>query len=231
MRNRARFSSRSNSRLNIATATSQENVRRWDRPWHHHRHSVSIPRDAFFQRPLEIRASFSSSAIVRAGMCSLNPRVSTCSDHTIKDGPSGTTAADGLLASLDEKESYQSQSSSASHSHQPGRRQINPDAHTPTRTSNHRISNLVSESLARRARQAQNQLGGRRPGQPSVSAMQELENAKKAGDLSRQITRRWRAGDVYAPHDLSAEEMEKWKNRTGPKHDIFSVWPLLSFFG
>jgi small subunit ribosomal protein S18 len=29
--------------------------------------------------------------------------------------------------------------------------------------------------------------------------------------MTRMITRRWSTGDVYAPHDLSAEEMEKWR--------------------
>jgi small subunit ribosomal protein S18 len=82
---------------------------------------------------------------------------------------------------------------------------------------------MVSESLARRARQNQNLVSGRRPGQPSLTTMQELENAKKASDLSKQITRRWKAGDVYAPHDLSAAEMAKWRNREGPKYDVFDV--------
>ena len=30
-------------------------------------------------------------------------------------------------------------------------------------------------------------------------------------DLERQVTRRWRVGDVYAPHDLSGAEAAKWK--------------------
>jgi hypothetical protein len=28
---------------------------------------------------------------------------------------------------------------------------------------------------------------------------------------------------VYAPHDLSAVEMAKWKNRGRPTHDVFDV--------
>jgi hypothetical protein len=56
-----------------------------------------------------------------------------------------------------------------------------------------------------------------------MSTVQELENAKRASDLSRQITRRWKAGDVYAPHDLSAVEMAKWKSRGKPTHDVFDV--------
>ena len=30
-------------------------------------------------------------------------------------------------------------------------------------------------------------------------------------ELERQQTRRWKVGDVYAPHDLSSVEMQKWK--------------------
>lgn len=44
-----------------------------------------------------------------------------------------------------------------------------------------------------------------------------------AQDYSRQITRRWRAGDVYAPHDLSGVEMKKWKKRSAPTKDVFDV--------
>jgi len=44
-----------------------------------------------------------------------------------------------------------------------------------------------------------------------------------AADLSKQITRRWKAGDVYAPHDLSEVEMAKWKKRERPNRDAFDV--------
>ena len=41
--------------------------------------------------------------------------------------------------------------------------------------------------------------------------------------MSKQITRRWKAGDVYAPHDLSAVESAKWKKRDRPNRDAFDV--------
>jgi len=31
------------------------------------------------------------------------------------------------------------------------------------------------------------------------------------GDLEKQVFRRWKAGDVYAPHDLTGVEQAKWK--------------------
>jgi len=57
----------------------------------------------------------------------------------------------------------------------------------------------------------------------SSTDIQELTNHNMAADLSKQITRRWKAGDVYAPHDLSAVEMAKWKRREKPSHDVFDV--------
>ena len=56
-----------------------------------------------------------------------------------------------------------------------------------------------------------------------MTTAEEITKHKLAQDLSRQITRRWRAGDVYAPHDLSSVEMAKWKNRGRPVHDVFDV--------
>jgi len=40
------------------------------------------------------------------------------------------------------------------------------------------------------------------------------------------MTRRWNAGDVYAPHDLSGVEMSKWKQiqqKGRPKRDVFDI--------
>ena len=35
-------------------------------------------------------------------------------------------------------------------------------------------------------------------------------------ELARQQTRKWKVGDVYAPHDLSSVEMQKWKKPIRP---------------
>jgi small subunit ribosomal protein S18 len=37
------------------------------------------------------------------------------------------------------------------------------------------------------------------------------------------ITRKWKVGDVYAPHDLSPAEMNKWRTRVKPSRDPFDV--------
>jgi small subunit ribosomal protein S18 len=62
--------------------------------------------------------------------------------------------------------------------------------------------------------------------QATANVMNELRNHKLASDLTKQITRRWRAGDVYAPHDLSSAEMQKWKARGRPEFDCFDVLDL-----
>ena len=54
----------------------------------------------------------------------------------------------------------------------------------------------------------------------STAARRQREEAQRLADMQRtynrkdlegQVTRRWKLGDVYAPHDLSGAEMAKWK--------------------
>ena len=54
----------------------------------------------------------------------------------------------------------------------------------------------------------------------------DLEQRTARQDLERQVTRRWKDGDVYAPHDLSGVEMNKWKQiqqKGRPKKDVFDL--------
>lgn len=44
--------------------------------------------------------------------------------------------------------------------------------------------------------------------------------------MERNFTRDWKAGDVYAPHDLSAAEARKWKSKKAPTTDAFDVLSL-----
>ena len=46
-----------------------------------------------------------------------------------------------------------------------------------------------------------------------------LEEEKRA--IKRQLGRKWNPGEVYAPHDLSAAETRKWKQKRRPTADIF----------
>lgn len=45
---------------------------------------------------------------------------------------------------------------------------------------------------------------------PSDGQPDYLRTAERK-DYERQMTRKWKAGDVYAPKDLSSREMKKWK--------------------
>ncbi|QSZ36833.1 hypothetical protein DSL72_006716 [Monilinia vaccinii-corymbosi] len=55
------------------------------------------------------------------------------------------------------------------------------------------------------------------------SAAQEQASYTTRAELTAQIHRRWRAGDVYAPHDLTGLEMAKWKKRGKVTTDVFDV--------
>ncbi|KAL8999779.1 MAG: hypothetical protein Q9169_001452 [Polycauliona sp. 2 TL-2023] len=46
------------------------------------------------------------------------------------------------------------------------------------------------------------------------SALAETEASYRATDLERHLYRRFKPGDIYAPHDLSPIEQQKWRQRT-----------------
>jgi len=51
----------------------------------------------------------------------------------------------------------------------------------------------------------------------------DVEKMGRAKDLEKQIHRSWQVGDVYAPHDLSSVEMEKWRKRRPREKDVFDM--------
>lgn len=57
-------------------------------------------------------------------------------------------------------------------------------------------------------------------------SLADIQRATDRQDLERQLTRRWKSGDVYAPHDLSGVEMSKWRQaqpKGKPKKDVFDM--------
>jgi small subunit ribosomal protein S18 len=48
---------------------------------------------------------------------------------------------------------------------------------------------------------------------------EELTATAVSQNYLRQMPRRWKVGDVYAPRDLSAYEMRKWRNASPMKKD------------
>ena len=53
--------------------------------------------------------------------------------------------------------------------------------------------------------------------------MAELEKVGRGKDLEKLMIRKWKPGDVYAPHDLSPVEMEKWRKRKAGDRDVFDM--------
>ncbi|KAL6702180.1 hypothetical protein J3F84DRAFT_356998 [Trichoderma pleuroticola] len=56
-----------------------------------------------------------------------------------------------------------------------------------------------------------------------------LRNQKNSNDYLKQMPRRWDAGDVYSPHDMSPVEMQKWRKRSprgGDVIDALGIRPL-----
>ncbi|MCJ1295585.1 WD40 repeat-like protein [Xylographa carneopallida] len=51
----------------------------------------------------------------------------------------------------------------------------------------------------------------------------DLEKRERSRDLERMQVRRWKVGNVYAPHDLSPAEMKKWRQKTRPDRDVFDA--------
>jgi small subunit ribosomal protein S18 len=67
-------------------------------------------------------------------------------------------------------------------------------------------------SLARQALPVKKDLG------------REMQEFSREQDFTKHMYRRWRPGDVYAPHDLSGAEQKKWKTgQTRPQSDAFDV--------
>ncbi|KAJ6007127.1 hypothetical protein N7499_000791 [Penicillium canescens] len=61
------------------------------------------------------------------------------------------------------------------------------------------------------------------------SRLKYLEDQKVQGEsraLERFQTREFKAGDIYAPHDLSPAEMKKWGKRQSPHSDAFDALNL-----
>ncbi|KAL8760278.1 MAG: hypothetical protein Q9199_000177 [Rusavskia elegans] len=52
------------------------------------------------------------------------------------------------------------------------------------------------------------------------SALAETEASYRASDLERHLYRRFQPGDIYAPHDLSPVEQQKWRQRTSSGGNI-----------
>ncbi|KAH0562312.1 hypothetical protein GP486_002993 [Trichoglossum hirsutum] len=55
------------------------------------------------------------------------------------------------------------------------------------------------------------------------ATLEAIAQHGRSTDLEKMMTRKWKVGDVYAPHDLSPAEMKKWRTRVKPSRDPFDV--------
>ncbi|KAK4156274.1 ribosomal protein S18 [Chaetomidium leptoderma] len=53
--------------------------------------------------------------------------------------------------------------------------------------------------------------------------VRDLRNNATTENYMRQMPRRWKTGDVYAPRDLSPREMRKWRQPKRPNRDIVDM--------
>lgn len=60
----------------------------------------------------------------------------------------------------------------------------------------------------------------------SDNLAQRAKDNNNSANLARQSTRNWKPGDIYAPHDLSPQEMRKWKAPKQPTKDIIDMLGL-----
>jgi small subunit ribosomal protein S18 len=69
-----------------------------------------------------------------------------------------------------------------------------------------------------------NPINPRRTGMTHEAAMAELGTHQARVLLQQQAPRRYKEGDVYAPHDLSVGEAKKWKRiQRRPEKDVFDM--------
>jgi small subunit ribosomal protein S18 len=113
----------------------------------------------------------------------------------------------------------------------------------PAGAHNHRLANLNNSSHSKNT--SNNRTGGRGGGTTRGDAaarlldryksransysmeksqqMDFLKNQKMSNDFLKQMPRRWQAGDVYSPHDLSPIEMQKWRKKSVRNNDVIDA--------
>lgn len=64
----------------------------------------------------------------------------------------------------------------------------------------------------------------KRTKEPNTRPMEQLGRNVKRQDLLQQMTRKWKTGDIYSPHDLTGYAMSKFKKRrTRPPVDVLDM--------
>ncbi|KAK8042302.1 hypothetical protein PG993_006825 [Apiospora rasikravindrae] len=63
-------------------------------------------------------------------------------------------------------------------------------------------------------------------GERRVQVLGDLKGKNVSEDYMRQMPRRWREGELYAPHDLSEVEAAKWRKMTSVQRDLVDLLGL-----
>ncbi|KAL8384165.1 hypothetical protein RB599_006490 [Gaeumannomyces hyphopodioides] len=80
------------------------------------------------------------------------------------------------------------------------------------------LASMLAETSTREANQAL------RTAQTRADASASLRKEDQSNSYIRQMPRRWTAGEVYSPHDLSPEEIKRYFRRElKPRFDVFDV--------
>lgn len=93
----------------------------------------------------------------------------------------------------------------------------------PSRQSAHKPSEAASDLMTRYKKVGQTSLRNKQ------TQLDMMRNQKNSNDYLKQMPRRWDAGDVYSPHDMSPVEMQKWRKRSprgGDVVDALGIRPL-----
>ncbi|KAH6709953.1 hypothetical protein VD0002_g2946 [Verticillium dahliae] len=56
--------------------------------------------------------------------------------------------------------------------------------------------------------------------------LQQLRERKTSDDYMKQMPRKWKTGDVYAPYDMNPHQLARWKKKTAPKRDVTDLLSL-----
>ncbi|KAJ4306200.1 hypothetical protein N0V88_000996 [Collariella sp. IMI 366227] len=93
--------------------------------------------------------------------------------------------------------------------------------------ANDDLANIFNEGMARGERGAPLSVDEQRDvmdqQRRTRASWRDMQSMGETDNYMRQMPRRWKTGDVYAPRDLSPAEMGKWRRANPPKQDILDV--------
>lgn len=80
----------------------------------------------------------------------------------------------------------------------------------------------VPDTFDSRLRPAYSEFGGKKVAGGSTGERQ-ASSLRNSRNIESLMSRKWRSGDVYTPHDLTPREVMKFKTTKRPSRDIFDA--------